>query len=386
MMNSTIFSAGRAIRTTALVSSLVFVAACGGGDEPGAAGTDTATTEALPLALASQDVATAVRRVIAPGLVLTGSLEPAERVPIVAQVGGTVQRVLVDRGSPVSRGQVLAVITAEGVRASAAGAEAAVAAARAGLALAEQQLEAARTLYQAGAMSRIDFQAADAQAKSADAQLRAAEAQAASASEMADRTTIRSPISGAIITRGIEAGQPVASGDPLFTVVNLSALELMGQIPVEQAVGIRAGQTVYFSLTGQNGDELRGTVNRVDPTADPSTRQVGVYVRVPNPGNRILGGQFARGRIVSGVADTALTVPIAALRGTADSSYVLVIEAGRIVRRHVSVGIRDAGGDYASILQGLEEGAMVIVLPGAPLVPGTRVAVETPRSTRTEQQ
>lgn len=390
MTTSAILPAGRTARAVALAAALALTGACGGGDDAATAApgdtTSASTTEALPLALGSQDVATVTRRPIEPGLVLTGSLEPAERVPIVAQVSGTVDRVLVDRGSRVTRGQVLAVITADGIRASAAGAEAGVAAAQAALALAQQQLEAARTLFEAGAMSRIDYQAAQAQAKSAEAQLRAAEAQAASAGEMADRTTIRSPISGAISSRGVEAGQPVANGDPLFTVVDPSVLELMGQIPVEQASDIRPGQSAYFTLAGQPGEELKGTVNRVDPTADPSTRQVGIYVRLPNPGNRIVGGQFARGRVVSGRADTALVVPITALRGGLDSAYVLVVEQNRIARRQVTVGVRDAGGGYAAINQGLNEGETVVVLPGAALVPGTRVAIESPRSNRTEQR
>ena len=98
-------------------------------------------------------------------------------------------------------------------------------------------------------------------------------------------------------------------GQTLFTVVNTSELELAGQVGVEEAARVRAGQSVAFSLDVYPGRVLRGRVARVDPTADPGTRQVGVFVRLPNPGNEIIGGQFAQGRIETGGTASALTIP-----------------------------------------------------------------------------
>ena len=351
----------------------VLTLACSGGTEEA---TDAATEVSVRLAL--QDVATAVEDSIQTGPVLTGSLNPAETVTLRAQVPGTVQNVRVDRGSRVARGQTLATIEAAGIRGQAAGAQAGVAAAQAQVALARQRLEAARTLYQAGAMSQIDFQSAQAAFEAAEAQLAAARAQAASAGEAASNTVITAPLTGVVSDRMVEPGEAVNPGAELFTVVDATRLELAGQIPVDEAARVRVGQPVEFSLQAEPDRILQGTVARIDPTADPQTRRVGIYVQLPNPGNRIIAGQFARGRVL-GARTQAVVVPATALRQEGQTYHVLVVENGRIARREVSVVARDDAAGIVGIDSGLREGERVIVTPGAQIAPGTAVTIEGER-------
>src|SRR5690606_1161771 len=166
----------------------------------------------------------------------------------------------------------------------------------------------------AGAMSEFEFRGAQAAREAAQAQLAAARAQAAGAGEQAQRATITAPIAGEVSNRQVSEGEAVNPGQPLFTVVNTEILELAGQVPVNQAAGVRVGQPVEFSLSAYPGRTFRGEVARVEPTADPATRQVGVYVRLPNPGRQLVGGQFATGRILSGGETEAVVVPATALR------------------------------------------------------------------------
>ena len=100
----------------------------------------------------------------------------------------------------------------------------------------------------------------------------------------------------------VSEGEAVNPGQALFTVVNTDYLELAGQVPVNQAARVRAGQPVEFSLAAYPGRVFRGEVARVEPTADPATRQVGVYVRLPNRDRALVGGLFATGRILTGGA------------------------------------------------------------------------------------
>jgi RND family efflux transporter MFP subunit len=346
------------------------VGGCGGGtpaaEEP---------VEAPAVTLGPQDVAVAEESELAAGIVVTGSLEPAEVVPIGAQVAGTMGGVRVDRGTPVRRGEVMATIQAAGVRSQAAGARAGVAAAEANLALAGQQLEASRKLHEAGAVSAIEYRGAQASYEAAEAQVAAAKGQAASANEDAARATITAPITGVVSRRDAEPGQPVRVGDPLFTVVNSEILELSGQISVAEAAAVRVGQPVIFTLSGQPGQEYRGTVARKDPVADPATRQVGVYVRLPNPAGEIVGGQFARGRIVTGGAEAAIVVPSAAVRGSGDSTYVLVVEEAVVARREVQTGARDDAAGVVAIRSGVQPGERVITTPGTGIAPGAAVRI-----------
>jgi RND family efflux transporter MFP subunit len=358
-----------ALRSIVLVGAIAFAAACGGSE------TEAATPDGpRPVVVTAQDVATAQIDTLRAGPILAGSLEPATVVRLTAQIAGTVSDMRVDRGSRVSRGQVLAVIEAEGVRGQAAGAQASVAAAEANVQLMRQRRDAARRLYEAGATSRLDADAAQAALEAAEAELAVARAQAAATGEQASRTIIRSPINGAVSDRAVEQGEPVAVGDPVVTVVNTARLELSGQVPVNQAGGVRVGQPVQFTLDAFPGRTFSGTVARVDPSADPSTRQVGVYVQLPNPNGEVIAGQFARGRVL-GDARQALVLPQTAIRTAGEEQYVYAIEDDRVVRRVITLGARDAAQGLVEILSGIDAGTQVLAVPNAQISEGTAVTL-----------
>lgn len=340
---------------------LVVAAACGGNAEE--------VPEALrgPQAVVLQptDVAVVQPTRITGGIVLTGTLNPERIVEVRSQVPGIVARLAVDRGDPIRTGQLIAVIEAEGIRSAAAGALAQVSAAQANLALARQRLQSARTLHERGAISQIDLQAAEAAYEAAEGQLAAARAQSSSASESARRANITSPIAGEVSDRHVSQGEVVNPGDPLITVVNTTQLELAGQVPVQSAARVQRGQPVEFTVDAYPGEVFEGIVARVDPTANPSTRQVGVYLRLPNPNRRIVGGVFATGRVLSSIADSVLAVPAAAVRTGDAGTYVWLIEQNRLTRRAVVTGARDDATGLVEIVSGLNAGDRVLAAPGA---------------------
>ena len=358
-------------RVTALIAALTLMAACGGSSAE-EADTPTAAPAAI---LGAQDIAVAERADIAAGILLTGSLQPADMVTIRAQVAGTMRTVNVDRGSSVRRGQTLATIQAAGVTGQAAGARASVSAAQANLAVARQQLDAARKLQGAGAMSVIELRTAEAQYEAAEANLAAARAQSAGANESAANTVIDAPITGIVSDRNVERGEAVSPGQELFTVVNSSTLELSGQIPVEQSARVAVGQPVIFTLDAAPERQFRGSVARIDPIADPQTRQVGVYVRMPNAGGAIVGGQFATGRVVGQSSPNAVVVPIGALRQENGASFVLVIEGNRVVRRPVTAGARDESRGIVSLESGVRAGETVVATSTLTLAEGALVTI-----------
>lgn len=351
-----------AARWALAVASLMAVAACGGTPGEEAEAAPAAQTEQRSV-LGPEDVAVATRSDLAAGVVLTGSLQPYKVVRVKAQVAGTVRGVRVDRGTPVRRGQVMATIEAAGVRTQAE-------AARANLALARQKLEAARTLNEAGAMSDIDF-------RTAQAAYEAAQAQAAQAEEAEARSTIRAPITGVVSERSVDGGEAVGVDAPLFTVVNSDTLELSGQIPVDRAAHVRVGAPVAFTLTAAPDRELRGRVARIDPVADPGTRQVGVYVQLANTKHEIIGGQFATGRIVGDKVENAVVIPELAVRGEGDSTYVLIVADGRVAKQSVTLGPSDRATGQVAVAKGLEGGEKVIVTPSVQLAPGAQVVLAT---------
>ncbi|HEX6052844.1 MAG TPA: efflux RND transporter periplasmic adaptor subunit [Gemmatimonadaceae bacterium] len=363
------------------IALLALAAACNGASEAATADEDSA---GAAVTLGPRDVAVARTIELGSSVTLRGSLEPAQTVTVKSQVAGTVRNLRVDRGSDVRRGQVLATIEAAGVQSQAAGARAQVAAAEAALALARQRLEGARKLHAAGAMSDIDFRSAEANYEAAEAQLAAARAQAATAGEAARRTTVTAPLTGSVSQRFVEEGEAVGSSDNLLTVVDTRVLELAGQVGIEEAQRVRVGQPVVFILDASPNQELRGRVARVDPRADPGTRQVGVYVQLPNSEQRIIAGQFARGRVITGTASREIAVPTTAVRDTGAAAHVFVIENGRLAKRQVSLGARDESQGLVAIASGVREGERVLASPAPGTTDGLLVTVVADTSARAQ--
>jgi membrane fusion protein, multidrug efflux system len=367
-------------RSSLAVAATVLLVACGGDESPdtqdSAAGVAAPTGAVTTVVLAPEDIGTATTRAVSSAVTLSGNLDPADVVQVRAQIPGTVQGVRVDRGSSVRRGAVLAVIEAQGIRSQAAGAAAQVDAAEAQASVAQQRLEAARRLFDAGAISAIELRTAEANLRAAQAQVAAARAVSAGAGESARHGTITSPINGVVSARFVSGGEAVNPGAALFTVVNATELELAGRVGVQDAARVRAGQAVTFTLDAFPNQTFRGRVARVDPTADPGTRQVGVYVRLPNPGNRIVGGQYARGRIETGTTQTSVVIPEAALTARqGESASVYVLSGNRVARRIVTLGQREEGTGLIAIASGIAAGERVLLNPPADIGDGMQVSV-----------
>ena len=346
----------------ATLAAATVLAACSNTD---AAELDKKPAQANVMTLGARDVAIAALAPITAGIAVTGSLDPADRVEIRAELSGQIERVVVDRGSIVGRDQMLAQFDAAIVQAR--GISATV-----NLGARERDLDAADTLYRAGVLSERDFR----QARVAHD---AAKADLAQARDAVSNATVRSPIRGEISERHVSSGEVVQPGTKLFTVVNNDSLELAAQVGADQIGRVRVGQPVRLALDAYPGRAIAGRVARIEPVADAATRRVGVYIRVPNANHGIVAGLFATGTILTATDASApvLAVPAAAVRADTTGSSVMLIVGDRVERRTVVVGSRDDAAGLLEVRSGLSAGDRVIVAPGAGIAPGTviRLAV-----------
>ena len=347
-----------------LLLLLAACAACGGADASPESAAATAAVE-RPVTLVEADLLTAETGDLTTGVSLSGMLEPAATVTVAAQVEGTLGQVLVNRGSAVVEGARLATLQADGVRAR-------VAAAEANVAVARTRRDASRRLFEAGAISKIDLE-------SSEAAFAAAEAQSAAALESAGFTAVTAPITGTVSDRRVDAGTAVRVGDPLFTVVSTTELELAGRVPVDKANAIRMGQKMRFSIDALAKREFTGRVARKDPIADPVTRQVGVYVRLANPRNEITAGQYARGEVAGRTLRATLRVPETAVLGSGAEAVVFVFADGRLERRSVTVAARSARDGVVAISSGLTTGERVLMRPTLGLADGQAAVISGER-------
>jgi membrane fusion protein, multidrug efflux system len=147
---------------------------------------------------------------------------------------------------------------------------------------------------------------------------------------------------------------------------------------------VRVGAPVSFLVTGYPNRTFKGTVERVNPAADPTTRQVPVFVAIQNDDRKLVAGLFAEGRVAPNAGPTLL-VPGGAVERTGSAAAVVLLAGGRIERRAVETGRQDGDGALIEIRSGLTLGDTVLLGVSRSLPTGTaaRVAGGKPVTTPT---
>src|SRR5262249_17872993 len=140
--------------------------------------------------------------------------------------------------------------------------------------------------------------------------------------------------------------------------------EFQATIPSQYVGQLRVGSTVALAITGlEGGAGVSGKVSRINAAVDPSTRQVKVYVLVPNGQHRMVGGLFASGRVVLKESRGALAIPRAGVRSEGEKRFVFVVDGGKVARRDVTVGLTDEVRGITQVTKGLSGGEVAIVGP-----------------------
>ncbi|MEI2719834.1 MAG: efflux RND transporter periplasmic adaptor subunit [Gemmatimonadales bacterium] len=279
------------------------------------------------------------------GPALSGTLTAERTAQVRSQMSGTVLALYVKEGQAVSAGQALALIDTTVAAEQARSARSALRSAQVQSQLATRNAERSAALLKAGAIADRDEEGARAQAQAAAAAVADATSRLASAEKLLRDGTVRAPFAGVISELPVSAGDVVQGGAGgatlLATVVDPSELTLEASVPAENLNGIKRGAKVEFTLNGMSKQVVTGTVARINPTVDATTRQVRIYVVVPNRNQALASGLFAEGRVTIEAA-RALAVPISALDPRATTPSVKRLKGGKVESVPVTVGLRDA--------------------------------------------
>jgi len=187
---------------------------------------------------------------------------------------------------------------------------------------------------------------------------------------------IRSPIAGVVTDRPLYAGETAASGAPLITVMDTSALLAKIHLSQSQAQLLKSGDAASVTVPGLT-DPVIGKITLVSPALDPGSTTVEVWVRLENPKGNLRPGTAVHVSIAGRTAPKALVVPSEAIVvATSGKSTVLVIGADGVAHQTVvTTGLTDAG--QTQILTGLNAGQQVVTAGAASLDDGTHVKVVT---------
>ncbi len=355
--------------TPILIVTLAALAACG----KDGAKSDKGDKAAPPaLLLAAEDVLTVRSDTLASGPSITGSVQPERNADLRAEVSTVVMRLAKDNGDVVKRGDLLVRLDDTAIRDSLASAEAAQRAASQAFEQAERQFQRMTTLRGSGMASAQQLEDSEIRRNNAQSDLEASKSRAVTARQQLARTEIRAPFDGVVSDRKVSAGDTVQIGKELVKVIDPTSMRFEGLVSADQIGNVKAGQNVSFRINGYGEQEFAGKVRRVNPSANPTTRQVEVLVDFTGKNQPKLAGLYAEGRVETESA-SALTIPATALIKDGDKASAWRVKDNTVQKIAVEVAQRDPRSGNYVLKSGLASGDQLLRQPPSTLKDGQKV-------------
>ena len=308
-----------------------------------------------------------------------GTLEPLDYVDVGAQVSGQLEKLHVDVGDTVKKGQLLAEIDASVQQARVEEGKAQLDALRAQLEQQRAELELARLKFQrqqrlreADATSDDAWQSARATLATTRAQIKVLQAQIKQTQSSLEGdqatlgyATIYAPRDGTVVTLEARQGQTLNANQTtptLMRIADLSSMTVSTQVSEADVDRLTPGMPVYFNTLGNGEARYDSTLRQVLPTPE-EVNNVVLYTAefdIGNPDGRLMSGMTAQVFFVVNAADNALSVPAGAVKRDAQGTYVRVMSGKGAPRRQaVKTGVTDRV--HTEITDGLQEGETVVV-------------------------
>jgi HlyD family secretion protein len=338
-------------------------------------------------------------------------LFPIAQSAIVPKISAPVQKFLVNRGSHVHKGELLAVLENRDLAAAAQENKGAYTQAEATYAIttaadlpqqmqkaeldtqaAKQALDAQQKvfdsrqqLFREGALPRkeldqssVDLTNARNQyemaqrhldslkgmgeeqlSKSAKGQLESAQGKFQGAEAQLQYSEIRSPISGVITDRPLYPGEMAAAGTPLLTIMDISQVVARAHIPQTEAMLLKRGDNATLSAPGLD-EPIPGKLVLVSPALDPNSTTVEIWVQCKNPKELLRPGTSAQITMVARTVPDTLSIPAASLLTAQDGTTSVMVAGndGKAHQQNVKAGLHD--GDKVQILEGLQAGQKIV--------------------------
>lgn len=330
--------------------------------------------KALPvLELAQADISQIEVRPLQLTLPISGSLMPLVQTTVKAKVGGQLQENLVQEGMKVKRGQIIARLDNAELQARLASLQASVDEAQARMGLAHKNNSANQALLKQNFISKNAYDTSQSNVELAQANVKSARANAQIARIAVADSVVHAPIDGIVSRRHAQAGEKISPDQALYSIVDLSLLNLEAQVPASDITRIKIDQTVSFKVDGFSNRSFEGRVSRINPTTEPGSRAIVVHIQVSNPDGSLKGGMFAKGNITTEQGAHSPLVALSAVRQHNGNPVVYAIENNKVVARPVTLGLRNEDENLVEVSSGLTAGMRILAVPMPDIKPGQSV-------------
>ncbi len=268
-------------------------------------------------------------------ITLTGSIMAYQQANIFARVGGYLEKIPVDIGDRVERGQVLAVINFQDLQDQ-------YQQAQANYEYASIQYERAKKLIKKQLIAQNDLDIAKTNYDVTEAAKNLAALNLSYA-------VIRAPFSGYIANRYVDPGTLIpgstqmVAATPLLVLVDINTVKIMVNIPEHSVADVHTGMPVTTLTDAYPGKVFNGRITRIAPALDPVTRTMAAEVDIANPKHLLKPGMFSKVNVASEVHKDILAVPVSCVLHQDDQKAVYVVAGGTARLVPIQEGIEADG-------------------------------------------
>lgn len=293
-------------------------------------------------------------------LVINGTLEAKKELTVVAESSGRITDLLVQEGQYIRKGQAIAKIDDSSIRAQ--------------LEMINAQLEKSKNdvasferLLKAGAVSEQQYEDVKLGQKNIQSNLAAVQQQL-------EYTTLRNPMTGVVQSLPVEEGSFVAPGSNVATVVDITSLKMIVQVPEQEVVKLKRGQKVEIQTDVYPEKTFQGMITLIAVQAD-AARKFNVEIELPVSSSYPLKpGMFGVVRIQTSTEPSEIIlIPRKAIVGSIQNPTVYVVVNDKAMLRTISIG--KIMGDQVEVTNGLEIDEEVILTGQINLENGSPIQV-----------
>ena len=317
------------------------------------------------------EVQTVSNRNIEVKTVLSGKILPAEEASVSPKISGQIENIYVEIGDYVKKGDVLFTIDSQNyqaqfnqAQASYFSAESSYSAASARMENAKLNLDRNRELYEAGAISKqqyenMQLQALDSELESARYGVESARASMENAKIALANAVVRAPISGKIAVVNVQTGDMASPGMNAVTITDASRVEIETSVSENLINKISKGESVEIRVESASPKPIKGKISALAQSTTSDTMTYPIKIEIDNKDGVIKPGMFAEVDVVTESQKGVVAVPSEALVVKDGTAKVFVVENGVAISKEVETGIDD--GQYVKVEKGISQGEQVVV-------------------------